>query len=198
VNVYCVRHGETEWSLNGRHTGATDIPLTENGRRLAGRLRQTFASHDFRLVLTSPLRRARETCALAGFGAQAEIDVDLCEWNYGLYEGLTPAQIHANVPGWMIFTDGCPGGESPDDVGARADRIISKVGEGDGDAALFAHGHFLRVLVARWIGLPAQEGRRFLLDTGTLCVLGSYNGVRAIKVWNGTGVPTDEQQLAAA
>ena len=125
--VYLIRHGETEWSLNGQHTGITDIPLTENGRKVAKLLAPVLAKEKFALVLTSPLKRARETCELAGLGARAEIDRDLMEWNYGEYEGLTPEEIHAQAPGWMIFTDGCPGGESPEQVGARVDRVIARV-----------------------------------------------------------------------
>jgi probable phosphoglycerate mutase len=184
MSVYTIRHGETEWSLNGRHTGTTDIPLTENGRRLAELLRPALAGRSFALVLVSPLQRARETCALAGLGDKAVVDRDLVEWNYGAYEGLTPAQIHATAPGWLIFRDGCPGGEAPDDVGARADRVIARARAVEGDVALFAHGHVFRVLVARWVGLPASAGQHFLLDTGTLSVLGYYRGVPALKIWN--------------
>jgi probable phosphoglycerate mutase len=137
--VYLIRHGETEWSVSGQHTGTTDILLTENGRRVARRLQPVLTKESFALVLTSPLRRARETCELAGLGEYAEIDRDLMEWNYGDYEGLTPQQIYANRPGWMVFTDGCPGGESPEQVGARVDRVIARV-RGRGHVALFAHG----------------------------------------------------------
>ena len=138
----------------------------------------------FALVLVSPLQRARETCALAGLGEKAVVDPDLAEWNYGSYEGLTSAQIHEENPGWMRFRDGCPGGETPAEVGARVDRVIERALAADGDVALFAHGHVLRTLAARWIGLPPEEGRRFLLDTGTLCILGFYRDVRAVRVWN--------------
>jgi probable phosphoglycerate mutase len=185
MNAFCIRHGETEWSLNGRHTGATDIPLTANGRRLAARLRPKLAAHTFSLVLVSPLGRARETCTLAGLGEAAVVDPDLVEWNYGDYEGLTPAQIHADRPGWLVFRDGCPGGETPDEVAARVDRVVARARAADGDVALFAHGHVLRVLGARWIGLAPLEGQRFLLDTGTLCVLGQYRDAAAIRIWNG-------------
>lgn len=185
MNVYCIRHGETEWSLSGQHTGVTDIPLSDNGRRLAVKLRPVLEERNFALVLVSPLQRARETCELAGLGDRAVVDPDLGEWNYGEYEGLTPAQIHADRPGWMIFRDGAPGGETPDEVGARVDRVIVRARAADGDVALFAHGHLLRVLAARWIDLPAGEGRRFLLDTGTLCVLGWYRDAPAVRVWNG-------------
>jgi probable phosphoglycerate mutase len=185
MNVFTIRHGETEWSLSGQHTGTTDLPLTDNGRRLAEKLRPVLARETFSLVLVSPLQRARETCRLSGLGDRALIDPDLIEWNYGEYEGLTPDRIHKTNLHWMIFRDGCPGGESPEQVAARVDRVIARVREADGDVALFAHGHVLRVLAARWIGLPAQDGQHFLLGTGTLCVLGYYREVPAIKVWNG-------------
>ena len=185
MNVFAIRHGETAWSLSGQHTGTTDIPLTDNGRRLAERTRPVLAKQAFALVLCSPMQRARETCELAGLGNKAVIDHDLAEWNYGEYEGLTPRQIHESAPGWLIFRDGCAGGESPEEVAARADRVIARARVVDGDVALFAHGHVLRVLAARWIGLPAGSGQHFLLDTGTLCVLGYYRDIPAVKVWNG-------------
>ena len=183
VNVFTIRHGETAWSRSGRHTGTTDIPLTENGRRLAERLRLVLARESFVLVLCSPMQRARETCEIAGLAAAAAIEPDLVEWNYGAYEGLTPNQIHETASGWLIFRDGCPGGETPEQVGARVDRVIARAAEGD--IALFAHGHVLRALAARWIGLPAGAGQHFLLDTGTLCVLGYYRDIPAVKIWNG-------------
>ncbi len=185
MRVFAIRHGETAWSLSGQHTGTTDIPLTDNGRQLAERLRPVLAKETFALVLVSPLQRARETCALAGLGDAAVVERDLVEWNYGEYEGLTPKQIHETRPGWLIFRDGCPGGESPEQVSARVDRVIARARAAEGDVALFAHGHVLRALVARWIGLPASEGQHFLLDTGTLCILGYYRDVPAVKVWNG-------------
>ena len=185
VNVFVIRHGETAWSLSGQHTGTTDIPLTDNGRRLAERLRPLFANEAFTRVFVSPMQRARETCELAGLGDKAVIDSDLVEWNYGEYEGLTPEQIHEVAPDWLIFRDGCPGGEAPEQVGARVDRVIVRSRPVDGDVALFGHGHALRVLVARWIGLPAHAGQHFLLDTGTLCVLGYYRDIPAVKIWNG-------------
>src|SRR6476469_2407037 len=175
VDVFVIRHGETAWSLSGQHTGTTDIPLTANGRRVARRLRPVLAQERFALVLVSPLQRARETCDLAGLGVGAVVDPDLMEWNYGEYEGLTPAQIHERAPGWLLFRDGCPGGESPHHVGARADRMIARARAVDGSVALFAHGHILRVLAARWIGLPASDGEHFLLETGTVSVLGHYH-----------------------
>jgi len=182
--VFAIRHGETEWSLNGRHTGTTDIPLTDNGRRLAMHLRPMLARTPFVTVLTSPLKRARETCELAGLGGSAVVDPNLVEWNYGKYEGLTPAQIHATAPGWLIFRDGCPGGETPAEIGARVDRVIARVRAIEGDVALFAHGHVLRVLGACWLGLPPEAGQHFLLDTGTLNILSYYRGVPAVKTWN--------------
>ena len=182
--VYLVRHGETEWSAGGQHTGTTDIPLTENGRKVAKRLAPVFASETFALILTSPLERARKTCELAGLGERAEIDRDLMEWNYGEYEGLTPKQIHEKAPGWMIFSDGCPGGESPEQVGARVDRVIARVRAVEGNAALFAHGHIFRVFAARWLALPAAAGSHFLLDTATLNILSYYGGIPAVKRWN--------------
>lgn len=185
MDVFVIRHGETEWSISGQHTGTTDIPLTENGRRVAARLRPILAKNSFAQVFTSPLQRARETCELAGLGAQATIDRDLMEWNYGEYEGLTSEKIHESAPGWQIFADGAPGGETPEQVGARVDRIIARVRAIEGDVALFAHGHVLRVLVARWIGNAPRAGENFLLDTGTLCVLGHYRDAPAIKIWNG-------------
>jgi probable phosphoglycerate mutase len=184
MNLFCVRHGETEWSLSGQHTGVTDIPLTDNGRRLAKRLGSALDGESFALVLVSPLQRARETCELAGFGENAIVVPELSEWNYGSYEGLTPDQIHDVNPGWMIFRDGCPGGETPGEVGERVDRVIARAEAAGGNVALFAHGHVLRTLAARWIGLPPEEGRRFRLDTGTLSVLGFYHGDRALRIWN--------------
>ena len=171
MQVFLIRHGETAWSLSGQHTGTTDIPLTENGRRRAEKLRPMLAKTTFAGVFVSPMQRARATCELAGLGASAVIDPDLAEWNYGAYEGLTPAQIHVKAPGWLIFRDGCPGGETPGQIGARVDRMIDRVHTVKGDVALFAHGHIFRVLVARWIGFPPRAGQHFLLDTGSLCVL---------------------------
>jgi probable phosphoglycerate mutase len=187
--VYLVRHGETEWSLTTQHTGITDIPLTENGRKVAKLLEPVLAKETFPLVLTSPLERARETCELAGLAKRAEIDSDLMEWNYGEYEGLTPKQIHAQAPGWMLFRDGCPGGESPEQVGARVDRVINRVRTVEGHVALFAHGHVFRVFAARWLGLPAAAGCHFLLDTATLNILSYYRGTPAVKRWNAMLMP---------
>jgi probable phosphoglycerate mutase len=182
--VYLIRHGETEWSLSGQHTGTTDIPLTENGRAVARRLAPILAEVSFALVLSSPLQRARETCELAGLGAHAVLEPDLKEWNYGEYEGLTLQEIHERRPGWMIFRDGCPGGETPAQIGARTDRLIARIRDAPGNVALFAHGHLFRVLVSRWIGLPPGAGQHFLLDTATLSVLGHYQDSPAVKIWN--------------
>ena len=143
--VYLIRHGETEWSLSGQHTGSTDIPLTENGRKVAQLLEPVLARETFALVLTSPLQRARKTCELAGLGERAEIDRDLMEWNYGEYEGLTSREIREKAPGWLLFNDGCPGGETPEQVGDRADRVIARARGEQGNVVLFAHGHLLRV-----------------------------------------------------
>ncbi|MGZ3302120.1 MAG: histidine phosphatase family protein [Isosphaeraceae bacterium] len=185
MNVFAIRHGETAWSLSGQHTGTTDIPLTDNGCRLAKRMRSVLAANVFALVLCSPMHRARETCELAGLGDKAVIDSDLVEWNYGVYEGLTPKQVQEMAPGWLIFRDGCPGGEAPEHVGARVDRVIARCRSVDGDSALFAHGHVLRVFAVRWIGLPPDGGQHFLLSTGTLCVLGYYREIPAVRIWNG-------------
>ncbi len=182
--VHLIRHGETEWSLSGQHTGLTDIPLTQNGRRVATLWKPVLSEEKFSLVLTSPLRRARETCELAGLSDHAHVDPDLVEWNYGEYEGLTPQQIHAKRRGWNIFRDGSPGGETPAQVEARIDRVIEKVRATDGHVALFSHGHFLRAFAARWISLRASDGQRYLLDTATLCVMSYYRGIPAIKRWN--------------
>jgi probable phosphoglycerate mutase len=186
LTLFVIRHGETAWSLSGQHTGTTDIPLTENGRQLALRLRPALAKESFALVLVSPMQRARETCALAGLGDRAVVEPDLAEWNYGEYEGRTTADIQKTVPGWNIFRDGCPGGESPAQVGDRVDRVIARARSVQGNVALFAHGHVLRVLVARWIGMAPEAGQHFMLNTGTLSVLGNYRGVPAVRIWNGT------------
>ena len=183
--IYLIRHGETQWSLSGKHTGISDIPLTEHGREQAKLLRPELATRNFLRVLTSPLRRARETCELAGLAARAEIDPDLMEWNYGDYEGLTSEQIHIHRPAWTIFNDGGgPGGETPEQVGVRVDRVLARVRAASGDVAVFAHGHVLRVLAARWLGMAPSAGAHFLLDTATLSVLDAASGVPALKRWN--------------
>jgi len=184
--VYLARHGETAWSLSGQHTGLTDLPLTERGERNARRLGERLHGLTFAKVLTSPLQRAVRTCELAGFGAAAEIDKDLVEWNYGQYEGRTSAEIHAERPDWQLFRDGCPGGETPDQVGTRADRVVSRVREARGNVLLFSSGHFLRVLAARWLGLEPAAGRYWLLSTASLSALG-YEHDRSqpvIRLWN--------------
>ena len=186
--IYLARHGETEWSVTGQHTGVTDLPLTERGERNAMRLRQRLAGSVFARVLTSPLQRAVRTCELAGFGALAKVDPDLVEWNYGDYEGLRTAQIHAVRPGWQLFRDGCPNGESPQDVGARADRVVSRVRAVKGDVLIFSSGHFLRVLAACWLGLEPFAGKFFMLDTSSLSALSYEHDLSspAIRFWNDT------------
>ena len=184
-DLFVIRHGETEWSLSGQHTSTTDLPLTASGRRLAERMRPVLAGRTYGLVLVSPLRRARETCDLAGLGSAATVFPDLSEWRYGDYEGLTTRQIRERIPDWQIFRDGCPGGETPRQVSLRADRVIERTREVEGDVILFAHGHISRVLVARWLGLPAVNGKHFTLDTGSLSKLGNDRGVPVVKTWNG-------------
>jgi broad specificity phosphatase PhoE len=176
------RHGETEWSLNGRHTGSTDLPLTENGRRQAEALGRLLAGRRFELVLSSPLSRALDTCRLAGYAPQ--LRDDLREWDYGEYEGLTTAEIRRTRPDWYLFRDGCPGGETPEQVGTRVDRVIGEARSVGGDVALFGHGHCLRVLAARWLGFAPGEGGRFVLSTATLSVLGSEHARPAVRLWN--------------
>jgi probable phosphoglycerate mutase len=184
VTLFLVRHGETQWTLSGQHTGTTDIPLTDNGRRVAEHMRPLLAKRKFAMVLVSPRQRARETCELAGLGAAAVVEPALAEWNYGQYEGLTSKEIHASVPGWQIFRDGCPGGETPEQVGARVDRLIARVRAAEGDVALFSHGHLLRVVGVRWLGVPVANGEHFLLDPASLSMLDHYQGVPAIRLWN--------------
>ena len=184
VTVVLVRHGETEWSSAGRHTSFTDLPLTARGREEARPLAGRLAGVRFALVLTSPRRRARETCELAGLAAPAEVDDDLAEWDYGSYEGRTTAEIRRTVPGWTIFTHGAPGGETADQVAARADRVIARAEAAGGVVALFSHGHFLRVLGARWAGFPASAGSALGLDTGTVSFLGHEREQRVLRVWN--------------
>lgn len=188
-DVWLIRHGETEWSRSGRHTGRTDLPLTETGRRVAAALAPVLGRESFALVLVSPLKRAQETCELAGLGDRAQVEPDLLEWNYGEYEGLTPAEIHERAPGWLLFTDGAPGGERPDDVGRRVDRVITRARTAPGNVVVFAHGHLLRVLAARWLGWPVAAGRHFLLDTGTVNILSAYRQAPAIKRWNASVDP---------
>jgi probable phosphoglycerate mutase len=186
--VYLARHGETAWSLSGQHTGRTDLPLTERGERNARALGERLRGLTFAKVYTSPLQRAARTCELAGFGTAAEIDPDLVEWDYGQYEGRRTAEIHAKRPDWQLFRDGCPGGESPDQVGARTDRVVGRVRAVKGDVLLFSSGHFLRVLAARWIGLDAAAGRYLLLGTASFSALGYEHHLAepVIRLWNET------------
>jgi broad specificity phosphatase PhoE len=186
--VYLARHGETAWSLSGQHTGRTDLPLTERGERNARALGERLRGMTFAKVLTSPLQRAVRTCELAGFGAVAEIDPDLVEWDYGEYEGRRTAEIHAERPDWQLFRDGCPGGEAPDQIGARADRVIGRVRALKADVLVFSSGHILRVLAARWLGLDVAGGRYLLLSTASLSALGYEHNLTepAIRLWNET------------
>ena len=184
MQIVLVRHGETEWSLSGQHTSRTDLTLTEQGRERAKRLGPALAEWNFALVLTSPLRRARETCEIAGFADRAEICEDLREFDYGEYEGLTTPQIRELDPGWSLWRDGCPGGEQPAQVGARADHAIERMRAADGDALAFAHGHIFRVLTARWLQMDAAAGARFALSAGALCVLGFERETEVIQLWN--------------
>ena len=187
--VYLARHGETAWSLTGQHTGLTDLPLTERGERNARGFRERLKGLTFAKVFTSPLRRAARTCELAGFGAIAEIDRDLVEWNYGEYEGRRTAEIRAERPDWQLFRDGCPGGESPAQVAARSDRVVSRVRAVQGDVLLFSSGHFIRVLAVRWIGLElTANARSFMLSTASLSALGYEDDPSqpVIRLWNET------------
>jgi probable phosphoglycerate mutase len=170
--IYQVRHGETAWALSGQHTGLTDLPLTQRGERNARRLKERLRGVTFAKVFTSPLQRATRTCELAGFSAVAEIDRALLEWNYGAYEGRRTADNHREHPDWQLFRDGCPGGESPTEAGARADRVVKRVRAVQGDVLLFSSGHFLRVFAARWLGLDVVKGRYFLLSTASLSSVG--------------------------
>jgi probable phosphoglycerate mutase len=191
-HVYLIRHGETAWSLLGRHTGRTEIPLTERGERIAGLLKKRLATAGFSHVFTSPRQRAARTCELAGWGASAVVVPDLAEWDYGDYEGLRSADIHKTRPDWNLFRDGCPGGESLADVSARADRLIASIRMLEGTVALFSHGHFGRVVAARWAELPAGDGQRLLLDPCALGILGYEKDDPAapvLSLWN--EVPMD-------
>jgi probable phosphoglycerate mutase len=184
--IYLARHGETEWSLSGQHTGRTDIPLTADGERNARSLGERLKGTTFAKVLTSPMQRARRTCELAGFGARVEVENDLTEWDYGEYEGRRTADVRKERPDWFLFRDGCPGGETVAAVGARADRLLARLRGQGGDLLLFSHGHFLRVLGARWLALPAADGRLLLLTTASLSVLG-YEHSRdepVLRLWN--------------
>lgn len=184
TRLWLVRHGETEWSKSGQHTGRTDIPLTAMGERQAQALGRNLAKRKFTLVLTSPLGRARETCRLAGFSAAAQITDDLLEWNYGIYEGRTTAAVRAEQPGWSIWTTSVPAGETVEQVGERTRRVIARADAAGGDVALFAHAHVLRILTACWLGLPPIHGRNLALGTASLSVLGYERENRVIEVWN--------------
>ena len=186
--IYLARHGETAWSVTGQHTGLTDLPLTERGERNAKRLGQRLARLLFAQVFTSPLQRAVRTCELAGFGAAAEVNPDLVEWNYGDYEGLRTSEIRAKRPEWELFRDGCPNGESPEQVGARADCVLSRVRAVKGDVLIFSSGHFLRVFAARWLGLEPAAGKLFMLDVASLSTLGYGHDLcqPVIRFWNDT------------
>ena len=184
-DLWLVRHGETEWSRSGQHTGRTDLPLTPAGVEQATALRERLAGHGFALVLSSPLRRALDTCRLAGLAGGARRTADLLEWDYGAYEGRTRADIQREVPGWSIWSDGVPGGESIEEVAARARRLIDEASGAGGDVALFGHGHVLRVLAACWLGLDPREGRLLALDTASVSVLGHEHGARVLRRWNG-------------
>lgn len=186
--VYLARHGETAWTLSGQHTGITDLPLTDRGERNGRQLGERLKGRSFAKVFTSPLQRAFRTCELAGFGAQAEIDRDLVEWNYGEYEGQRTSEILAKRPDWLLFRDGCPGGESPGQIGARADRVVSRARAIAGDVLIFSSGHFLRVLTARWLGLEPGAARYFLLATASVSALGYEHDLTepAIRFWNDT------------
>lgn len=184
ARLWLIRHGETAWSRTGRHTGRTDVPLTPRGERQAGMLARRIAGMRFDRVWTSPLSRARETCRLSGHLDEARVDPDLAEWDYGSFEGLTQEQIQARVPGWSIWSGELPGGESAEQVGRRADRVIAGASADGGDVALFAHGHLLRVLAGRWLGLPAAAGRYLALDTASLSRLGHEHGLPVVASWN--------------
>ncbi|MDQ3122593.1 MAG: histidine phosphatase family protein [Actinomycetota bacterium] len=182
--VVLVRHAETEWSLSGRHTGRTDVPLTESGRERAIALGLELGKRRFELVLTSPLERAVETCRLAGFGERAAPRDELMEWDYGAYVGRKTIEIREELPGWSLWRDGAPGGETADDVAARVDRVLAEIGSVAGDALVFSHGHLLRVFTARWLGLEPSAGRLFALDPGSLSVLGYERETSVVRLWN--------------
>jgi len=182
--IWLIRHGETEWSRSGAHTGRTDLPLTDAGRENAAAVGRWLAGRKFATVLVSPLARARETCRLAGYGDVAQVDPNLCEWNYGDYEGRITADIRQGRPGWFLWTDGPLHGETVAQVGARAEAVLARVGEPEGDVALFAHGHILRILTARWLGLAPDCGRLFELSTASVSVLGYERETRVIAKWN--------------
>ncbi|MBJ7599637.1 MAG: histidine phosphatase family protein [Candidatus Nephthysia bennettiae] len=183
--VFLVRHGDTKWTKTGQHTGRTDLPLTTEGENQGRLLRERLGEIDFALVLSSPLQRAKETCRLADLLSRAEVSEDLHEWDYGTYEGLTTNQIRGLRPDWALWTDGAPDGETADQISGRADRVLERVRRAEGNVALFSHGHMLRVLGARWVGLPATAGRGLLLSTASVSVLGYEREERVITLWNG-------------
>jgi probable phosphoglycerate mutase len=197
--IYLARHGETAWTISRQHTGRTDIPLLEQGEKDAIRLGQRLEGVMFTKVLVSPLGRARRTCELAGFGDKAEVDPELHEWEYGNYEGRRTADIRAERPDWYLFRDGCPGGESVAAIGDRADRVIARLRAIDGHVLIFSHGHFLRVLAARWLGLLAGDARLFLLSTAALSILGYEHNLEepAIRMWNDNRHVLGEPMTAA-
>jgi probable phosphoglycerate mutase len=187
LRLHVVRHGETAWSMTGQHTGATDLRLTEHGETQARALGPTLASTDFTRVLSSPRQRAHRTCELAGLGARAEIEPDLAEWDYGEYEGLRTSDVRETRPGWTVYRDGCPGGEMPEEIAARADRLITRLASMRGNVALFGHGQFSTVLAARWIGMPPLAAQHLMLDPATLSILTykhSDPSLRVITLWN--------------
>jgi probable phosphoglycerate mutase len=186
--IVLARHGQTAWSLSGQHTGLTDLPLTPTGEANARRLAPRLQGLGFERVLCSPLQRTRHTCELAGYGARAEIDARLLEWDYGDDEGHTSAEVHAQRPGWLLFRDGCPGGETPAQVAARADSLIATLRRDEGHTLLFSSGHFLRLLAARWLGLEPADGARFMLDTASVSALGYEHSRQqpVIRLWNDT------------
>jgi broad specificity phosphatase PhoE len=182
--IFLIRHGETAWSLSGQHTSRTDLPLTPHGEELARQLAPRLAGKQFTHVLTSPMGRARQTCKLAGYDAVARVENDLHEWDYGDYEGKTSAEIHQQCPGWNIYRDGCPNGESPEQIAARADRVIVRLRALEGMVAVFSHGHFLRALAMRWVGLSILEGQHFGLDTASIGTLAFEHNQPIISLWN--------------
>jgi probable phosphoglycerate mutase len=183
-DVVLARHGQTEWSLSGQHTGTTDLPLTDTGREQARALGPRLGGRSFAVVLSSPLARALDTCRLAGLGDSVTVREELREWDYGEYEGLTTPEIQSERPGWHLFDDGCPGGETAEAVGARLDPVVAELRDAGGDAAVFGHGHCLRVLAARWLELPARDGARLALSTATLSVLGGEHDRPVLWAWN--------------
>ena len=184
MQIYLIRHGETDWSLSGQHTSRTDLALTPHGEEVARKLGQRLAGKQFTHVLTSPMRRARQTCELAGLGASARVDQNLHEWDYGDYEGRTSAEIHQQRPGWTIYRDGCPNGESPAQISARADTVIAGLRQLDGTVAIFSHGHFLRILGMRWPGFTVMDAQHFGLDTASISILGFEHKASIISIWN--------------